>query len=348
MTTIKDVARHAQVSFTTVSHVINETRPVSPDTADRVRRAISELGYVPSDVARALKSNRTRIIGMIVTSTTNPFFGEVIGGAERVCFDSGYSLMLCNTDDVEQRLTAYVKTLLSKRIDALVVMTTNASPDFLRRLGQIRRLPVVAIDAAPGTAACVVNDDSRRGGALAVDMLIGRGFRDIAFVWGPEAHPRARERLEGAHAALRRHGLDPAAAAIRRGPLTIAGGQAAAAQLLDGPPERRPQAIFACNDLMAVGVLHEAHRLGVAVPDALSIVGYDDIEFAAHTFPPLTTIHQPAAEIGAAAVTSLIRHLENGAELPRDAALPPTLVMRDSVAPRAPSVEAQHMLHVVS
>src|SRR4249920_1460281 len=113
MVTIKDVAKRANVSFTTVSHVINKTRPVSSETASRVNAAIADLGYFPSDVARALQSNRTRTIGMIVTTTSNPFFGEVIRGVERACFEAGYALMICNTDDVAQRLVAYMRTLFA-------------------------------------------------------------------------------------------------------------------------------------------------------------------------------------------------------------------------------------------
>ena len=153
MVTIKDVARRANVSFTTVSHVINKTRPVSPETATRVEAAIVDLGYLPSEVARSLKSNRTRTIGMIVTTTSNPFFGEVIRGVERSCFEAGYALMICNTDDVTDQLVTYMQTLFAKRIDAAIVMTSNASPEFFRRLGQMKRVPIVAIDSPPVAVA---------------------------------------------------------------------------------------------------------------------------------------------------------------------------------------------------
>jgi LacI family transcriptional regulator len=331
MTTIKDVARHANVSFTTVSHVINETRPVAMATAERVRAAIEELGYRPSDVARTLKSKRSRIVGMIVSSATNPFFGEVTAGVERACFERGYSLMLCNTEDVTERLTAYLDTLFAKRIDALVVLTTNASPDFLRRLAQIRRVPVVAIDAAAGSAPMVVNDDSGLGGRLVGRFLAERGFTRIACIAGPADHPRSRERLEGFAAGLAEGGgrLDPDL--LVHAPLTIAGGRAAAADLIARGPDRRPEVVFCFNDMMAIGALHAAHDAGLTVPEDLSVVGYDDIEFSAYTIPPLTTVRQPTAEIGGSAADLLIDHLETGADLPRVVALPPTLVVRGSV-----------------
>ncbi len=331
MATIKDVARHANVSYTTVSHVINDTRPVAAETAQRVRAAIRELGYMPSEVARALKSKRTHIVGMIVTSTSNPFFAAVTGGVERACFDRGYSLMLCNTDDVEERLNEYLDTLFAKRIDALVVMTTNASPEFLRRLREIDSVPVVAIDAAPDTARTVVNDDSDLGGRLVAGFLAKRGFRRIACLAGPEGHPRMRERLAGFEAGLAEHGLALDPTLLAHEPLTIDGGAAAIARFLALPPEGRPEVVFCFNDMMAVGVLHAAHDAGLGIPDDLSVVGYDDIEFASHTIPPLTTVRQPTAEIGGTAARAIIDHLETGAALPETVSLAPELVVRGSV-----------------
>jgi LacI family transcriptional regulator len=335
MATIKDVARHARVSFTTVSHVINETRPVAAETAERVRQAISELGYKPSDVARALKSKRTRIIGMIVTSSTNPFFAAVTGGVERACFERGYSLMLCNSDDVTERLSGYLEILFAKRIDGLVVMTTNASPEFLRRVAEIHDVPVVAIDSAANVASAVVNDDSAIGGHLVADFLVERGFRRIACLAGPVGHPRVEERMAGFLAGLSAHGVTLDPRLVLRLPLTIEAGNAGAAELLARPAGQRPDVLFCFNDLMAIGALHAAHDAGIAVPDELSVIGYDDIEFSAHTIPPLTTVRQPAAEIGDTAARLIVDHLERGNPLPGILSLPPTLVVRGSVRERS-------------
>ena len=331
MVTIKDVARRANVSFTTVSHVVNKTRPVSSDTAARVNEAINALGYLPSELARSLKSSRTRTIGMIVTTTSNPFFGEVIRGVERACFEAGYALMICNTDDVAQRLVAYMRTLFAKRVDAVVVMTSNASPEFFRRLGQIRRVPVVAIDAPADTVASVFSDDSVLGGRIVADYLLDRGFSRIACVSGPKNHPRMIDRLKGFGAALKARGqrLDPAM--VSHGDVTMEGGQAAARKLLDAPAATRPDAIFALCDVLAIGVLHGAHALGLNIPGHVSVIGYDDIELAGYTFPPLTTVRQPAEEIGAAAANAVIRHLDNDLPLPDAVALKPELIVRASV-----------------
>lgn len=334
MVTIKDVARRANVSFTTVSHVINKTRPVSPDTAIRVNAAILDLGYLPSEVARSLKSNRTRTIGMIVTTTSNPFFGEVIRGVERACFEAGYALMICNTDDVTQHLVTYMQTLFAKRVDAVVVMTSNASPEFFRQLGQMDRVPVVAIDAPPGAVASVVSDDSLFGGRIVADYLAAEGFRRVACVSGPAEHPRMADRIAGFRAGLAAHDLSLDPALLYRTVLTMEGGLKAARHLLALRPAERPQAIFALSDVMAIGLLRGIHEAGLSVPGDISVVGYDDIEFAGYTSPPMTTVRQPAIELGRVAAEVVIGHLDNDTPLPASIAVTPSLVVRQSVQVR--------------
>ncbi|MET3926925.1 LacI family DNA-binding transcriptional regulator [Devosia sp. 2618] len=330
MVTIKDVARRAEVSFTTVSHVINKSRPVSEETAERVFAAIAELGYVPSGVARALQSNRTRTIGMIVTTTTNPFFGEVIRGVERVCFKHGYALMICNTDDVASQLVVYLQALLIKRVDAIVVMTSNASPEFFDHVGQVKRVPLVAIDAPPGSVGSVFSDDSIAGGRIVAEFLADRGFTNIAVVTGPEQHPRMRDRLTGFQAALAERAIALPPGWMVRTDISMDGGlEATRAILSSGRP--RPQAIFALSDIMAIGVLHGLHEAGLRVPEDVSVVGYDDIAFAAHTLPPLTTICQPSVDMGGRAAEAIISHLEANTPLPKAVQLPPELMVRDSV-----------------
>lgn len=331
MVTIKDVARRANVSFTTVSHVINSTRPVSADAAGRVEAAIAELGYFPSGVARALQSKRTRTIGMIVTTTSNPFFGEVIRGVERAAFQAGYTLMICNTDDVAQHLVAYMRMLLTNRVDAVVVMTTNASPEFFRRLGQIKRAPVVAIDAPADSVSSVFSDDSRQGGEQVGRFLVERGFDRIAVVSGPESHPRMAHRLEGFRMALASSGRQLASENVVRTELTMNGGLDAARKLLGRPSGELPEAVFALSDVLAIGLMHGLREAGIKIPEDVSVVGYDDIEMAAHTFPPLTTVRQPAAEIGAAAANALIDFLDRAVPLPRSVTLRSDLVVRGSV-----------------
>ncbi len=332
MVRLKDVAESAGVSTTTVSHVINGTRRVSPATRERVRDAVARLGYRPDSVAQALKANRSRTIGMIVTSTNNPFFAGVIRGVEDGCFARGYSLVLCNADDVDDKQLAYLETLRDKRIDGLVVMTSRNGPSFLEALRDAHQVPTVFMDAAPGTGedTAVVNDDSRAGGRIAIGFLIERGFRDIAVLTGPHDHPRSRERLAGVESALADAGMMLPAERVLATDLLMESGYRAMTRVLSG--ERRPEAVFAFNDLAAIGAIRAAADHGLAVPADISIIGYDDVEISRYLTPALTTVRQPIPALGQTAATVLLDRLDKGTPLPAQTRLPPELVVRDSVA----------------
>jgi len=328
---IKDVALEAGVSVSTVSHVMNATRFVKPETRKRVNAAMGELGYHPSSLARALKMNRTMSIGMLVTNSTNPFFAEVVHGLEDKCFQHGYSLILCNAGDNTERQRAYLKTLLMKRIDALVVMTTNTDPDFYRDLKGLDDLPMVVLDSYAEMDACVVGDDSVLGGRLATQFLIERGFRRMGFLTGPADHPRSRDRWKGCSQTINEAGIALDAVLKVTGELTIAGGYKAMQELLK---RGRPEALFAFNDLMAMGAYRAIAEAGLTIPGDISVIGYDDLEIATYLVPALTTIHQPSFGLGAKAAEILIEHLKKKTKLPVTLTLEPQLVVRDSVAGR--------------
>ncbi|SDG49960.1 transcriptional regulator, LacI family [Onishia taeanensis] len=333
MARLKDVAKLAGVSITTVSHVVNQSRAVAPATRQRVQRAIAELGYRPDTIARSLQSRRSRTIGMIVTSADNPFFSALIRGVEDHCFDCGYSLMLCNADDVDDKQVAYLRTLLERRIDGLIVMTSRNGPGFLEAL-HLQTLPTVMLDAAtaPRPDIAVVNDDSRLGARLAIEHLLAQGLEDIALLTGPANHPRSQERLGGALGACEDAGLALPTGRIIATNLLADGGHAAMRELLEkGQP---PQAVFAFNDLVAIGAIRAAHEAGLSVPDKLSVIGYDDIDVGRYTCPALTTIHQPIYELGATAIAQLIDRLEHQRPFAPLTALPPRLVLRESVRQR--------------
>ncbi len=326
---IKDVALEAGVSVSTVSHVMNSTRFVKPETRERVNAAMGNLGYHPSSLARALKINRTMSIGMLVTNSTNPFFAEVVHGLEDKCFQHGYSLILCNAGDNTERQRAYLKTLLMKRIDALVVMTTNTDPDFYRDLKTLDDLPMVVLDSDAEMDACMVGDDSVLGGRLATQFLIERGFRRMGFLTGPEGHPRSRDRWKGCHQSLSEAGITLDSILKVTGELTIAGGYKAMQDLLK---RGCPEALFAFNDLMAMGAYRAIAEAGLTIPKDISVIGYDDLEIASYLVPALTTIHQPSFGLGAKAAEILIEHLKMKTKLPATLTLEPQLMVRDSVA----------------
>ncbi|RAR64335.1 MULTISPECIES: LacI family DNA-binding transcriptional regulator [Halomonadaceae] len=333
MARLKDVAKQAGVSITTVSHVVNQSRTVAPATRLRVQRAIAELGYRPDTIARSLQSRRSRTIGMIVTSADNPFFSALIRGVEDHCFDCGYSLMLCNADDVDDKQVAYLHTLLERRIDGLIVMTSRNGPGFLEALNR-QTLPTVMLDAAtaPRPDIAVVNDDSRLGARLAIEHLLAQGLDDIALLTGPTDHPRSQERLAGALDACQTVGLTLPSRHIITTNLLADGGYAAMRELLE--KDHRPQAVFAFNDLAAIGAIRAALEAGLSVPDKMSVIGYDDIDVGRYTCPALTTIHQPIYELGATAIAQLIDRLEHQRPFAPLTALPPRLVVRESVRQR--------------
>lgn len=329
MVSIKDVAKAAGVSVSTVSHVINKTRFVSPETAAAVTTAVDEMGYQPSYLARALKSKRTQTLGMLVTSSTNPFFAEVISGVEEGCFRAGYSLILCNCGEQPGRQRSYLETLMQKRIDGLAVMTTRRDDDFQTELGRLGTMPRVVLDSATMEHACAIGDDSVTGGRLAAEFLISREHTSIGCLTGPVTHPRSKDRFAGFEAGLRAVGLSLNHDLVVAGDLTAHGGYEAMQRLLENG--NVPTAIFAFNDLMAMGAYRAILERGLSIPEDISIVGYDDLEIAAFMVPALTTIRQPGFDLGLEAAEILTSNLENGSELPEIIRKTPELVVRDSV-----------------
>lgn len=337
MATIKDVAKLAQVSISTVSHVLNETWFVSEETARKVREALAALGYKPSAVARSLKTNKTHTIGMLTASNANPFFAEVIHGVEATCYKRGYHLVLCNSgcDDQASDLkkqTSYLKTLEEKRIDGLLVMSAHSDPAFFTLLENQSQWPMVNLDCHAGSGrADVIMDYPELGGYEATRYLIDQGHIEIGCISGPRKLSPSSERLAGYHRALDEAGIPVRNHWVVEGRLTADSGYQAACQFLN--QEERPSALFVGNDLMAMGAMCALQSHGLRVPDDVSVIGYDDIELAAFTSPPLTTIHQPKAELGQLAANTLIDRIENPGIEPAVKTLRSTLVERQSVIP---------------
>lgn len=329
MVSIKDVAREAGVSVSTVSHVVNQTRFVAPETRANVEDAIGMLGYQPSSLARALKMKRSHTIGMLVTNSTNPFFAEVVHGVEEGCFRNNFSLILCNSGDEPERQESYLVTLMQKQIDALLVMTTNSNAHFYAKLSELKDLPKVILDSEPGLDACTIGDDSVLGGRMATEFLIGQGFENIGCLTGPKGHPRSRDRFRGFQSAMQDAGLVVNPDWIEPGELTAQGGHDAMQNILAAGTH--PDALFAFNDLMAMGAYRAIKEHGLTIPDDISVIGYDDLEVAGYLMPPLTTISQPSFELGLKAAEVLIDFLEKKVDMPPVIQFTPELVTRDSV-----------------
>ncbi|WP_105664490.1 ribose operon transcriptional repressor RbsR [Cronobacter dublinensis] len=329
MATMKDVARLAGVSTSTVSHVINKDRFVSDAIRVRVEDAVRTLNYAPSALARSLKLNQTRTIGMLITASSNPFYSELVRGVERSCFERGYSLVLCNTEGDEQRMNRNLETLLQKRVDGLLLLCTEThqpSPAIMTRYPAI---PTVMMDWSPFDGdSDVIQDNSLLGGDIATRHLIEKGFTRIACVTGPLDKTPARLRLEGYRTAMQRAGLTVPEGYEVIGDFEFGGGLRAMQSLLALPEP--PQAVFMGNDAMAVGAYQALYQAGLRIPQDIALVGYDDIELARYMTPPLTTIHQPKDELGELAIDVLIHRMAQPELQQQRLQLTPVLMERGS------------------
>lgn len=327
---MRDVAEQAGVSVTTVSHVINETRPVSDELRVRVVSAMEQLRYKPNRLARSLRQGRTYTIGMIVPDSTNPFFAEIARGIEDTTFGYRYSLILCNSDgDLEKELF-YINHLAEKQVDGILFIAAGVSTDHIGMLLR-RQIPVVVVDRnLSDVAVDAVLTDNRGGGYLATKYLVELGHRRIACITGPSDVTPSAERVAGYRQALQEAGIPADEELVIRGNFDYESGYAAAETLLSLSP--RPTAIFACNDLMAVGVLSAANRHGLRIPDDLSVIGFDDVRLASFTVPLLTTVGQPKHEIGVLAATWLLERIEQPDQPPRKRMLDVSLKVRQTTA----------------
>lgn len=330
MATMKDVARLAGVSTSTVSHVINNNRFVSDAIREKVTSAIRELNYAPSALARSLKLNQTQTIGMLLTASSNPFYAEIVRGVEHSCYERGYSLILCNTEGDKERMDRNLETLLQKRVDGLLIMCTESHLPSSEILERYPSIPSVMMDWAPFEGGSdLIQDNSLLGGETATRYLISRGYTRIACIAGPHDKTPARLRLEGYQRAMAAAGLSVPAEYIVESDFEFQGGFNAMQQLL--ALTSPPQAVFTSNDAMAVGVYHAAYLTGIRIPQDLAVMGYDDIELARYMTPPLSTIHQPKDELGKLAVDTLLQRLKNPDSTQQLLVLTPELVERASV-----------------
>ena len=329
--TMRDVAKRAAVSITTVSHVINQTRPVSDELQQRVLAAMQELGYQPNLLARGLRRGETHTIGMIVPDSANPFFAEVARGVEDTSFEQGYSVILCNSDGDLDKELFYANVLAEKRVDGIIFVAAGVSTEHIRDL-QGRRIPLVVVDRdIPDVAVDSVLTDNARGGWLAAHHLVELGHRHIGCITGPSDVTPSAERVIGYWLALEQGGVPVNEALVVKGDFQYESGYRAAHHLLSG--DNPPTAIFACNDLMAIGAIRAILELGQRVPADLSIVGFDDAPVASFANPPLTTVVQPKYEIGAIATKMLLERMRDLDIPPRRRVLDTSLLVRQSTAP---------------
>ncbi len=334
MATIKDVAALAGISYTTVSHVLNKSRPVSEPVRLKVEAAIAQLDYVPSAVARSLKARSTATIGLLVPNSINPYFAELARGIEDFCERNGYCVILCNSDDNPQKQRSYLRVLLEKRVDGLIVASVGEDSDLLSSLATVRTPMVIVDRGLEGVAADLVCIDHELGGYLATRHLLELGHRDIACINGPADTSVAQMRLAGYQRALAEFSVQGVPGRVLESDFSGPGGYQAAGLLLDAG--QRPTAIFAANDMIGMGVLRAAAERGIRVPNELSVIGFDDIQLCRYVYPALTTVGQSIRQLGEQAAERLLARI--GAKVSQDVVqqiVAPSIVLRESTAPRS-------------
>ena len=328
--TIHDVAKEAGVSITTVSHVINKTRFVSDELVTRVNSAIRKLHYQPSNLARGLRTKSSGAIGIVIPDSTNPFFAEVVRGIEDHCYKKGYSAFLCNSDSDVEKEYCYLQILREKSVDGIVLVSSGDNKDSHELLGK-SNIPYVIIDReVPFLYADSVLIDNYRGGYQATSHLISLGHKSIGCITGPSQVTPSWQRREGYTRALQDHGLPVEEALIIQGDFRSGSGGDGLHQFLE--MKSPPTAIFACNDIMAIGAMAAARKLGISVPDQMSIIGFDDIALAALVVPQLTTISQPKKLLGKTGAELLLRRVKKEQADKEVIVLQPELIIRNSTA----------------
>ncbi|HEY7324470.1 MAG TPA: LacI family DNA-binding transcriptional regulator [Streptosporangiaceae bacterium] len=328
---IREVAAEAGVSVGTVSNVLNRPELVAKQTRDRVNAAIRKLGFVRNESARQLRAGRSRTIGLVVLDVANPFFTDLARGVEDAVSKAGLAVILCNSDEQEDKEQRYLELLEEHRVQGVLITPVGAAAN-LERL-QRRGTPVVLLDSrASSHGQCSVAVDDVLGGDLAVTHLIENGHEQIAYISGPPAIRQVADRHEGALRALSRAGRPKdSLLVIETSALNVASGMWAGAAIVEMPATSRPTAVFCANDLMALGVLQEMTRNRVRVPEDISIVGYDDIEFAAAAAVPLTSVRQPRSELGRTAARLLLEEADDAQHHQhRQVIFEPELVIRQS------------------
>jgi len=328
---VREVAALAKVSVGTVSNVMNRPDKVAPDTVERVQAAIRQLGFVRNDAARQLRAGRSRSIGLVVLDVGNPFFTDLARGAEKRAAEAGLTVLLGNSDDDVQRENAYLDLFEEQRVFGILVSPVDDANERLAGLRE-RGTTTVLIDREAGDRSfSSVSVDDPAGGFAAAKHLLERGRRRLAFVGGPASLRQVTDRLAGARRAV----AEQAGASFEvfeTTALSVLEGRRAGEAILARPRAERPDAVFAANDLLALGVLQALNMSGgIQVPGDIALIGYDDIAFASAAVVPLSSIRQPSELIGYTAVDLLLREAAGGAEAQHEQIVfQPELVVRAS------------------
>ena len=325
------MAREAGVSTATVSHVINGTKYVTDDTRKRVLDAIKRCEYHPNAHARSLASGRSNMIGLLISDISNPFFPEVVKSIESAAFERGYNVILLNTNYDPERAADYVRRLSELKMAGVALMTSELDSELFEAI--TRRQTSVVFDShdVAGERMGNICVDYAAGIEEAVRHLVSLGHRRIAHIAGASRIPSGVIRREAFLDFMKRYLPDEPEPSVYEGDFRLDGGRRAASEILAAP--ELPTAVIAANDMMALGAMREFRKAGLSIPSDISVVGFDDIAFAALSEPPLTTVCSPRAEIGRRVVETLVNMIEHPEHKGSELRIPTHLITRDSTAP---------------
>ena len=325
---MRDVALKAGVSFQTVGKVLNGKGTASPETRDRILEAAKGLGYVPNALARSLVTRSTCTIGIVASDLSDAELARFVVGAEREARRRGHGVLIGSIDRDGTDAERYLRMLLERRVDGILTAAPQMEHD--GRIGELLRgkIPAVSIHRVPGGGVSLVGSDHAKTALLATRHLLGLGHRRVASVTGSHGRQVTAHRLKGYKAALKDAGVGFDPALVKSGHWEADGAYEATLRLLDRAPGIT--AVYAQNDTMALGVLSALHKRGLGVPEDCAVVGCDDIPMAAHTIPPLTTVHVPFFETGETAVRLLLQRISGREAGSRRVLLPVRLVVRAS------------------
>ncbi|MFK7801174.1 MAG: LacI family DNA-binding transcriptional regulator [Anaerolineae bacterium] len=329
--TIMDVAKHAGVSFSTVSRVVNNYQFIKPATREKVQQAMDELGYVANLKARSLAGGRSNVIGLLVFDLENSYFTEVVRGIDAEVSALNYDMMISTTHQRRDREKAYIGQLASGIVDGLIIMLPQEIESWLDQLRR-RNVPFVLIDHESGSGqGHIIRTANRRGAKEAAQHLLDLGHTRIGLITGTPSVQSGRERIDGFRQALAERGLSADDSLTQQGNFDEKSGFECGLKLLK--MANQPTAIFALNDAMALGVYEAAESLGISIPEELSVVGFDDIPEAKYVRPQLTTVRQPQREIGRTATRLLVDLIEKPDRKMETITLETELIVRKSTGP---------------
>lgn len=323
--TIERVAEEAGVSPSTVSRILNGTAVVSEAKKIAVDQAVAKLGFVPNPMARGLAGGRTLSIGVVTQAIDSPFYGASLRGIEDALDPAGYSPLFVSGHWDAATESRCIDILLSRRVDGIIVLTGRLTDAALKIVA--KRVPVVVTGrSTKGPGLFSLNFDNLEGGRLATRHLVDSGHRKIAFIAGDPRHPDATQRLSGYRTALEQAGISFKSELVVQGEYNEVSGVEAVSTLMAA--RQKFTAIFAANDQMAIGAAHGLQRHGMRVPEDVSLVGFDDLPTSLYALPPLTTVHQPAYDMGRLAAEAVLQLLDG--VKPTQTVPPPRLIVRDS------------------